>query len=77
MKPIRQDARVLGATLQAGHELTLETRAGRYGYLVLATGSVEIAGETLNARDGVAITGPETLTVKASADAELVLVDTI
>lgn len=75
--PIRQDARVLGATLQAGHELQLETKAGRYGYLVLATGSVEIGDETLDARDGVAITGPETLTVKAVEDAELVLVDTI
>tara|TARA_B100000678_G_scaffold291636_1_gene310203 strand:- start:22724 stop:23419 length:696 start_codon:yes stop_codon:yes gene_type:complete len=75
--PIRQDARVLGTTLQAGHELELETKSGRYGYLVLATGSVDIGGEVLNARDGVAITGPEKLTIKAIDDAELVLVDTV
>lgn len=75
--PIRQDARVLGATLEAGHELTLETKAGRYGYLVLAKGSVTLENDTLNARDGVAITGPETLKVTATEDAELVLVDTV
>ncbi|MAK62842.1 MAG: hypothetical protein CMK09_17880 [Ponticaulis sp.] len=75
--PIRQDAKVLGTTLQAGHELSLETKAGRYGYLVLATGAVEIGDVTLNARDAIAITGPETLTLKATDDAELVLVDTV
>ena len=75
--PIRQNAKVLGTTLQAGHELTVETKTGRFGYMVLATGKVVINGEELNARDGVAITGPETISVKAIEDAELVLVDTV
>lgn len=75
--PIRQDAQVLGTTLTKGNVLDVETKAGRYGYLVLATGSVQIGEEVLNARDGVAVTGPETLKVKALEDAELVLVDTI
>ena len=75
--PIRQDARVLGATLEAGHELTVETNEGRYGYLVLATGSVKIGGEVLNARDAIALTGPETLTLEALEDTELVLVDSV
>lgn len=75
--PIRQDARVLGATLQKGHALTLETKPGRYGYMVLAAGQVKVGDETLNARDAIAITGPETLSVEALEDAELVLVDTV
>ena len=46
--PIRQDAAVLGATLKAGSTLDYEVKAGRYGYLVLAAGSVELDGEVLN-----------------------------
>ena len=75
--PIRQDAKVLGATLEAGKTLEIKTSAGRYGYLVLAAGSVKLGDTVLNARDAVAITGPETVSVTADADAELVLVDTI
>lgn len=75
--PIRQDAHVLGATLKAGESLDYDVKAGRYGYLVLAAGSVNLNGETLNARDGAAITGPETVTLTAIADAEIVFVDTI
>lgn len=75
--PIRQDAHVLGATLKSGESLDYDVKAGRYGYLVLAAGSVNLNGETLNARDGAAITGPETVTLTAIADAEIVFVDTI
>ena len=75
--PIHQDAKVLGATLKAGHHLDLETKQGRFGYLVLAKGSVKIGDETLNARDGIAISGPETLKVEAIEDTEIVLVDTV
>jgi len=75
--PIRQDAHVLGATLKAGESLTYEVKAGRYGYLVLAEGSVELNGERLNARDGAAITGAETLTLTGIEDAEIVFVDTV
>ncbi len=75
--PIRQDAQVLGATLQAGHSLEVETKAGRYGYLVVAAGTVKIGDTVLNPRDAIAITGPESLSVTAQDEAELVLVDTI
>lgn len=75
--PIKQDAHVLGATLKAGESLDYEVKAGRYGYLTVAAGSVELNGEVLNARDGVAITGAETVTLKGLEDAEIVFVDTI
>lgn len=75
--PIRQDARVLGATLTAGSTLTHELADGRHGYLVLARGRVDLNGHDLAERDGAALTGPQTLTLTASEEAEIVLVDTV
>jgi quercetin 2,3-dioxygenase len=74
---INQDANVLGATLKEGETLTYGVKDGRHGYLVLAAGSVDLNGTVLNARDGAAITGAETLTLKGIADAEIVFVDTV
>tara|TARA_R110001606_G_scaffold3463_18_gene15321 strand:- start:914 stop:1375 length:462 start_codon:yes stop_codon:yes gene_type:complete len=74
---INQDARVLGATLKTGETLTYEVKAGRHGYLVLAAGSVRLNGDVLNARDGAAVTGPDTLTLEGIDDAEIVFVDTV
>lgn len=75
--PIRQNAAVLGATLKAGETLSYRVSEGRYGYLVLAAGSIELNGETLKARDAAAITGSESLELTAIEDAEIVFVDTI
>lgn len=73
--PIRADARVLGALLPAGQNLTYEMRADRHAYLVPATGRIAVDGREVNARDGVAITGEGTISISALADSELVLVD--
>ncbi|HEY9217377.1 MAG TPA: pirin family protein [Phenylobacterium sp.] len=73
--PIRADARVLGATIEAGHELTYEATPGRHLYLVAATGEVEVAGVVLGPRDGAAIKDEGRLTIRATADAEIVMVD--
>ena len=75
--PIRTEARVLGATLKAGEETTYELGPGRHGYLVPATGKVEINGVTLDTRDGAAIKDEPVLRIKAIEDAELVLVDSL
>lgn len=75
--PIRQDAAVLGAALNAGERLDYTVKAGRHGYLVVASGAVTLNGQTLNARDGAAITGAETLTIEGIDAAELVFVDTV
>lgn len=74
---INQDARVLGATLNAGKSLSYSLEAGRKAYLVLATGQLTLNGETVSARDGAAITGPVELDIVGEDDAEIVLVDTI
>jgi len=74
--PLRTDARVLGATLKAGETVSYALAAGRYGYLVPATGTVTINGVRVEARDGAAIHGEPMLEITALDDAELVLVDT-
>lgn len=73
--PIRTNARVLGATLKAGESAEYQLGQGRRGYLVPASGEVEVNGLRLQARDGAAIRDVDTLRVTALADAELVLVD--
>ena len=73
--PIRTDARVLGATLRKGETTEYPLGSERHAYLVPATGKIEINGVAANARDGVAISDTETLTVTALEDAELVIVD--
>jgi redox-sensitive bicupin YhaK (pirin superfamily) len=73
--PIRTDARVLGATLKAGETAEYDLGENRYGYLVPSTGSVEVNGVRLDARDGAAIRDEPKLRVTALEDAELVLVD--
>lgn len=73
--PIRANARVLGATLKAGDQVTHQVGAGRHAYLVPATGAIDIDGVRTNARDGVALSGGQKVTITAIKDAEIVLVD--
>ena len=74
--PIRADARVLGATVKAGDCVTYRPRsAGRHLYLVPATGKVRVGDVEAKARDGIAITAMDEVSVTALEDAELVLVD--
>ncbi|HEY1798871.1 MAG TPA: pirin family protein [Stellaceae bacterium] len=73
--PIRTDARVLGATLEAGSEIEYKLGSGRHAYLVPVTGTIEVNGVRAGARDGLAIQDEAALKVKANEDTELVLVD--
>ena len=73
--PIRTDARIVAATLKAGETAEYPLGADRRGYLVPATGSVEIEGRRVGERDGAAISDLDVLRVTAVEDAEIVLVD--
>jgi len=75
--PIRADARVVGATLRAGETITYDIDPARHAYLVSAAGTVDVNGVTLGPRDGAAATGEPRLTITASEDAEVVLVDSL
>ena len=74
--PIRADARVLGASVKAGTKVTYRPRsADRHLYLVPATGKVRLGDVEAEARDGIAITAMDEITITALEDSELVLVD--
>lgn len=73
--PIRADARLLATTLAKGEYVSHLVGPGRHAYLVPATGIIEIDGQRIEARDGVAIEGGQTITIKAIEEAEIVLVD--
>lgn len=75
--PIRTNARVVGATLQAGETVEYAfADATRLGYLVPATGRIKVNGVELAGRDGLAIKDEAVLRIEALQDSELVLVDT-
>ncbi|GIU66832.1 pirin family protein [Candidatus Phycosocius spiralis] len=73
--PIRQKARVMGASLRAGETVSYALDAGRHAYLAAAKGVVTLNGIDLYERDGAAIKDEPILTIQAVVDAELVLVD--
>lgn len=73
--PIRSNARMAAATLQAGQSTEYPLGAARKAYLVAASGSIEVNGVRAQARDGVAISGVEVLRVTAREDSEIILVD--
>jgi quercetin 2,3-dioxygenase len=73
--PIRQDARVLAATLEKGQHVAYPLGAGRHAYLAVAKGNATVNGVELGPRDGAAIRDEADIRIEASADAEIVLVD--
>src|SRR6202163_3614554 len=74
--PIRTDAEVHGALLQAGARASFSFRRGDAGYLVPATGEVEVNGVQVHAREGLVIENEEMVAIKALRDSELILVVT-
>lgn len=74
--PIRAQARVVGARLQAGETLNYPLGANKLGYLVPAQGEVTLNGTLLQERDGAAIKDEDMLQITAISNAELVWVET-
>lgn len=73
--PINVNGAVMAATIAKGQTLTQPLAAGRAAYLVLAKGAATVNGATLNERDGVGIAREEAVTITATADAEVVMVE--
>ncbi|MHA6317358.1 pirin family protein [Altererythrobacter sp. CAU 1778] len=73
--PIRTDAKVAAATLEAGQSAVWQTDGSRHQYLVSPTGRIRVNGVEAQPRDGVAITGEDEITVEAIDDCEIVMVD--
>jgi len=72
---INQDAKLYVALLKPGEEVSHEFATGRYGWLQVARGAVEVNGKKLNQGDGAAISNEKTLTIKGTEDAEVLLFD--
>jgi redox-sensitive bicupin YhaK (pirin superfamily) len=72
---INQDARLYVSVLKPDQEVTHEFAKGRYGWLQVARGRVELNGKKLNQGDGAAIGDETKLTIKATEDAEVLLFD--
>ncbi len=73
--PIRAPARVLGATLKVGETVEYALGEQRHGYLVPASGAVDVNGVRIDARDGAAIKDVAVVRITAIEDSELVMVD--
>ena len=72
--PLHADGALFADTLAAGQATTMRLD-GRAAYLVPARGAVTVNGVAAGARDGVAIEGEAEITVAATEDCEIVMVD--
>jgi quercetin 2,3-dioxygenase len=73
--PIRARARVLNAKLKVGESIEYVVREPRLAYLVPSTGTVDVNGVRIRARDGAAIKDVDIVTITAIEDADVVMVD--
>ena len=74
--PISAQARLSGATLFAGKQLSIPLDCAHHAYLVAPEGVIEVNGLVAQAGDGIAIRRERNLDIVAHTGAELVLVET-
>ncbi len=72
---IDQDAEIYVSSLRAGQELTHTSRENRKAYLFVISGRVTLNGKSLDAGDQARLAKEISLTLKAEADSELILLD--
>ncbi len=74
---IHQDATLYAADLEAGQSVSHELEPGRRAYLVAARGSVVVDGVAVPTRAGARIEGVRAISIVATEDSEVVLLDLI
>ena len=72
---IHQNARLYVGLLARGDEVTHHLGQGRYAWLQVAKGAIELNGKALRQGDGAAVSDEPTLSIKGSEDAEVLLFD--
>ena len=72
---IHQDARLYVSLLGPGQEVKHDLGQGRYAWLQVAKGAVELNGKKLGQGDGAAVSEEQKLTIKGVEDAEVLLFD--
>jgi len=71
---IHQDARLYVSLLSPGQEVEHTLASGRYAWLQVAKGAIELNGHSLKQGDGASADEPK-LTIKATAESEILLFD--
>lgn len=73
---IHQDAWMHIGQFDAGTETTYKIkREGNGAYIMVVSGSIEVNGQTLNRRDALGISETDVINLKATTDAEVLIVD--
>jgi quercetin 2,3-dioxygenase len=72
---IHQDARLYVSLLSSEEVVTHALAKGRYAWLHVAKGAVELNGKALHQGDGAAIRDESALSIKGTQDAEILLFD--
>ena len=75
--PIRACARVLNAHLEVGESIEYELHEPQRAYLVLSSGTVDVDGVRVHARDGAAIKDVDIVTITAIENADVFMVDVL
>jgi redox-sensitive bicupin YhaK (pirin superfamily) len=72
---IHQDAKLYASLLKPGQEVKYKLEKGRYAWLQVAKGAVELNGQRLKQGDGAAVSEEPQLAVTGVQDAEILLFD--
>jgi redox-sensitive bicupin YhaK (pirin superfamily) len=72
---VKQDARVYATLLAEGEEVRHELNAGRYAWVQVARGAIELNGQPLAQGDGAAVSDESALTIRARKESEVLLFD--
>jgi hypothetical protein len=75
--PIRACARVLNAKLKVGQSIEYVLREPRLAYLVPSSGTIDVNGVRIHARDGTAIKDVAVVRIEAIEEADVVMVDAL
>jgi redox-sensitive bicupin YhaK (pirin superfamily) len=75
MVKVHQDASVFVARLNPRIEVTHRLQSGRAAYVYLIEGEAALDGERAGAGDAAKVTAQDSLTIRATAPTELILVD--
>ena len=72
---INQDAKLYVSLLEPGQEVQHELTKDRHAWVQVAKGAIELNGKKLNQGDGAAVSDETSLTLKGTANAEILLFD--
>ncbi len=72
---IHQDAKLYVSLLKPGEEVKHELGSGRYAWLQVAKGAAGLNGQKLEQGDGAAVSDEQTLSIKGTDNAEVLLFD--